>query len=127
MNMYRWFTLLVLPATIILSGCAKQQPKADADTARETLRTALAAWKKGEPIDALQGFSPSIYVTDFQWRGGFALLNYELSPKDQLFGPHLRCRVELSLQSPKGKTVKKKATYSVGTNGALTVMREDDY
>jgi hypothetical protein len=125
--MHRWFTLLLfLPALIGLSGCAKSHPKADADTARETLRTVLAAWKKGDSIDALHGRSPSIYVTDFQWRGRFALLNYEVSPKDQLLGPHLRCQVDLSLRNPKGKTVKKKATYSVGTNGELTVVREDD-
>jgi len=108
------------------SGCGKARPKADADLARETLRMALDAWKKGQPADSLKDRSPPINVADHEWRGGFALLDYRVAEKDQHFGSDLRCQVELSLRNPKGKTLTKKATYSVGTNNALIVVREDD-
>jgi len=123
--MHRLFALFLI-ATLSFVGCARTKPRADTETARETLRVALDSWKKGRPADDLKDHDPPILITDHEWRGGFALLDYKVSPKDQLFGPHLRCQVDLSLQSPKGKNVKKKATYSVGTNKALTVVREDD-
>jgi len=121
----RFLTLLLL-ATFAFCGCAKNKPKANPDVARETLRVALDSWKKGQPPDALNDRDPPILVTDHEWRGGFALLEYKIAAKDQLFGSDLRCQVELSLQNPKGKTISKKATYSVGTNRVLTIVREDD-
>jgi hypothetical protein len=116
----------VLAAALVLSGCSKSRPRANPDVARETLRVALDAWKEGQPADVLKDRDPPIHVADFEWRGGFTLLDYEVAAKDQLFGSDLRCQVQLSLRNPKGKTLKKKATYSVGTNNALTIVREDD-
>ena len=118
--------IFLLASSLSPLGCARSKPKADPDVARETLRVALDSWKKGQSADALTEHSPPILITDHEWRGGFTLLEYDVSPKDQLFGPHLRCQVQLSLQNPKGKTLKKKATYSVGTSRGLTVVREDD-
>jgi len=126
MLVWFWPGLLVALSVFGSVGCGKGQPKADPEVARETLRVALDAWKKGEAVDALKDRNPPIHVADHEWRGGFALLNYQVSPKDQLFGSDLRCQVELALRNPKGKELKKKATYSVGTNKALTVIREDD-
>jgi hypothetical protein len=116
----------LLVSVLVLSGCGKYRPRADPDVARETLLVALDAWKKGQPAEALKDRTPPIHVADFEWRGGFTLLDYEVSAKDQPFGSDLRCQVQLSLRNPKGKTMKKKATYSVGTNNALTIVREDD-
>ncbi len=109
------------------SGCGKlRRPQSDADLARGTLRLALDAWKKGDPVSSLQDRSPPIQVTDFEWKGSFALLDYQVTPKDQLFAGDLRCQVKLSLRSPKGKTLEKQATYSVGTTNGLRIIREDD-
>ncbi|HMF11011.1 MAG TPA: hypothetical protein VKE94_01860 [Gemmataceae bacterium] len=128
--MTRRLTMLLAGIACLLvlgmSGCGKARPKADPHVARDTLRAALDAWKTGQPADALQARDPPIHVTDHEWRNGFALLEYEVSEKDQLFGPALRCQVQLTLRNPKGKPVNKNATYSVGTNNALTVVREDD-
>ena len=117
---------IVFLAALGISGCGKSRPKADADLARGTLREALDAWKKGQPKEVLQDRIPPIHVTDHEWGDGFALLDFKVSEKDQLFGPGLRCQVQLSLRNPKGKTVNKMATYTVATNNALTVVREDD-
>jgi hypothetical protein len=115
-----------LVITLAITGCAKKRPRADAEVARQTLRVALDAWKKGQPIDALKDGDPPISVADHEWSDDYKLMDYKVSEKDQLFGSDLRCQVQLSLRSPKGKELKKKATYSVGTNNALTVVREDD-
>lgn len=69
---------------------------------------------------------PPIHVADSEWRRGFVLLDYEVTANDQHFGSDLRCQVQLSLRNLKGKTLRKKATYSVCTNNVLTIVREDD-
>jgi hypothetical protein len=115
------FCLFLTVALLASPGCGKtRKPPANAGVARETLRTALDAWKKGEPVESLQGRTPPILVADHEWKAGFELLNYKVSEKDQLFGSDLRCQVKLSLRNPKGKTLDKQATYSVGTNNALS-------
>jgi hypothetical protein len=121
------FCFVLTLSLFVSPGCGKiRKPRADADVARDTLRIALDAWKNGEPAESLQRHSPPIIVADHEWKGGFELLDYKVSAKDQLFGSDLRCQVKLSLRNPKGKTLEKQATYSVGTNNALTVVREDD-
>ena len=97
-----------LALALTMTGCAKKRPRADADVARTTLRTALDAWKKGEPIDALKERDPPVTIVDHEWRDDFKLMDFKVSEKDQLFGSDLRCQVQLSLRSPKGKELKKK-------------------
>ena len=79
----------------------------------------------GQTPQSLQARQPPIHVADREWAGGARLVSYEIW-KDQLFGSDLRCQVRLTLRDPKGKERSKKATYSVGTREALTVVREDD-
>jgi hypothetical protein len=120
------FCLLLTLSLFASPGCGKiRKPRADPEVARDTLRVALDAWKKSEPAESLQDRSPPILVADHEWKGGFELVDFKMA-KDQLFGSDLRCQVKLSLRNPKGKTMEKQATYSVGTNNALTVVREDD-
>jgi hypothetical protein len=96
------------------------------EVARETLRLALDAWKNGEQPEALKDHRPSIYVADHDWGDGHQLVAYQVSAQDRPFGSHLRCQVQLSLRTHKGKVLNKKATYHVGTSRALTVVRTDD-
>jgi hypothetical protein len=115
--------ILLFPA----GGCGRDRPvPADADVARTTLRTSLEAWKNGDPPDSLTKRTPPIYVAEREWKNGARLANYEVDPNDQLFGADLRCNVWLTMQDANGRERKKKATYSVGTNNKLTVVREDD-
>jgi hypothetical protein len=119
--------VLLLLGGLAAAGCGPARPKpADAAVARETLLVALEAWKGGASPESLQGREPPVYVAEREWRGGARLTGYEVDPNDQLFGPDLRCRVKLSLEGPGGKMRTKRATYSVGTNEKLTVVREDD-
>jgi hypothetical protein len=119
--------LFFLLAGLTITGCGQAEPKrADAETARKTLREALDAWRSGESPDALQGRSPPIYVAEREWKNGAKLAAFEADPRDELFGSDLRCHVALTLQDSAGTSRKKRATYSVGTNNKLTVVREDD-
>jgi hypothetical protein len=119
--------IAIVIAFLSAAGCGRDRPiPADADVARTTLRTTLDAWKKGDAADSLTKQTPPIYVAEREWKNGARLADYEVDPKDQLFGSDLRCNVWLTMKDGNGRERKKKATYSVGTNNKLTVVREDD-
>lgn len=115
----------LLTITLAL-GCTRARPPADAALARATLHSALESWKQGTPPDELQDREPPVHVADHEWAGGAKLLAFEVDRRDQHFGADLRCSVRLTLEGNHGKPRNKKATYSVGTGPALTVVREDD-
>jgi hypothetical protein len=115
-----------LALLLAAAGCTGRPPEpVDPGRAREVLHTALDAWQKGDPGEALQNRSPAILVIDEEWRGGYRLVSYRLEG-DQPLGGGLRCRVSLSLKDLRGRAVRKQAVYSVGTSPALTVTRGDD-
>jgi hypothetical protein len=98
---------------------------ADAVQARQALRVALDTWQKGAAPASLKEGEPSIQIVDHQWRSGYQLVRYQVRD-DRPLGTNLRCQVQLSLKNTKGKSLQKKAVYSVGTNPILTVVREED-
>jgi hypothetical protein len=123
----------ILPATLALAalaaaGCGLGRPRpADRTVGREILKVTLDAWKDGATPDALQERDPPVTVADREWSNGKKLLDYTVADRDELFGADLRCTVFLTLDSGgRGQPRQKKATYSVGTNGTFTVVREDD-
>jgi hypothetical protein len=89
------------------------------------LRVALDTWKKGAAPGSLKEGEPSIQIVDHQWRSGYQLIRYQVG-NDRPLGANLRCQVQLALKNPKGKSLQKKAVYSVGTSPVLTVVREED-
>ena len=125
----RWVSLSALCAAAALAGgCGGRiTPPAPADpaAARNGLRAALDAWKRGEPPDALKGRQPPVYVNDPEWRSGLRLADYALLD-DAPAGADLRCRVVLSLSDPSGRARPKAAVYDVGASPAVTVSREED-
>jgi hypothetical protein len=106
-------------------GVAKPQP-ADAEAARGALRTVLEAWKRGEAPDTLEDREPPIHVLDYDWSKGSQLLEYKVDPKDSLFGPFLRCQVQLSVKDRRGKTRTRTVVYNVSTDKLFSVVREND-
>jgi len=124
---WRGSAITACAAVALLLGCSGEGGRAapvDASRARETLRTALESWKKGDKIDALKTASPSIVVQDFDWMGGQSLVNYEVAGDGKDDDANLRIPVKLTLRTPKGKEVQKSVSYVVGTSPALTVFRE---
>ena len=117
--------IAILAAAV--SGCSPVQQTAaavDPARARETLRTALESWKKGDAPDALKSASPAIVVQDLDWMAGQRLVNYEVVNDGANDNANLRIPVKLTLRTASGAETNKNVTYVVGTNPALTVFRD---
>jgi hypothetical protein len=107
-------------------GCSQgfNNAPVNADKARETLRTALDSWKKGDKVDALQSASPPIYVIDMEWQAGAKLKDFELTGDGKAMDAQLYCPVKLTVREPGGKEVTKEVTYMISTAPNLTVSRK---
>lgn len=114
-------------AAISSGGCGSgPPPPADREAARDALRSALDAWRQGQPSDALSRAQPPIYVSDWRWRSGAKLLRYEIDEHDRAIGADRRWPVRLWIDNGRGKTVREPAAYNVGTHPAVTVARAGD-
>lgn len=111
---------------VIAGGCGQDARSLPLDptAARKSLDTALTAWKSGATQDSLKSREPSIIVGDWAWSNGYKLASYKVLDEKAL-GPNLNCSVELVLAGPQSRTLKQKATYTVTTNPAITVIRDD--
>lgn len=96
----------------------------DAALARKSVRAALDAWQKGEPITALAKQSPPIVVQDLDWEFGKTLVRFTVLDEVKDGSVNLRVPVELTLRDKTGPEVRKKVTYMVGTSPTITVFRE---
>ncbi|MFO0880302.1 MAG: hypothetical protein U0840_23405 [Gemmataceae bacterium] len=96
----------------------------DAAIARDTLRTALDSWKKGDPADALQKASPAIYVIDPDWQDGARLLDFEVVGSGDEKDAHLFSTVRLRLRLSSGQEVRRDAVFVVSTAPNRTVTRK---
>ncbi len=118
--------LALAGATMLFSSCsadARSLPL-DSNAARQSLETALGAWKSGQTPESLKAGEPSIIVGDWTWSQGYKLTSFRvLEEKSQ--GPNLYCTVELVVSGPKARAAKQKATYTVSTSPQVTVIRDD--
>jgi hypothetical protein len=113
---------------LILSGCGAggAAEQADPAKAQETLNAVLDAWKSGEKPADLEKRTPPIHVKDLDWVGGFRLVGYKAdAAAGKLAGFDMSYPVVLELESPKGKSVKKNAVYTVTTRPELLVSRQE--
>src|SRR5262249_2628056 len=114
--------VVLLALAALWPGCGGLEPT-DPDLARQTLSTALDAWREGESSDDLTGVSPPITVAEPGWIAGYQLSDYQLADAAKEAGFDLKIPVELSLQDPKGKSVKEKVSYTVSVQPSRTVIR----
>jgi hypothetical protein len=123
----RWRWLAAAPVAALGLGCGggSLPRSADPDRASEALRTALDAWQRGEAAASLKDHRPAITVIDHDWQSGLRLTRYELTGAAQPSGTDRRCEVNLWLQDPRRKPAPKTVAYTIGTDPALTVVRED--
>lgn len=105
-------------------GCEKSPPSAsDPALGRETLHSALAAWKKGDSIDAYKQAVPSVTVVDKYWQKGSKLLDFELTGDGAPDGYDVQFKARLTTQEADGKPSKKTAIFNVSTTPALVIVR----
>jgi hypothetical protein len=108
------------------AGCGSPNPPAaEPSRAHDALRAALDAWKAGETPEALSKRTPSIHVSDTDWKGGFRLIGYQAGEAGRLVGFDMTYPVVLELKDRKGRSVKKTAVYTVSTNPQLLVLRQE--
>jgi hypothetical protein len=105
------------------SGGFKNAP-VNARAARETLRTALESWKKGEKVNMLKTGDPPIYVIDMDWQAGVRLKDYQIMNDGDERDAHLFCPVKLTLQFSGGKEIKMQVTYIIATAPNRMVSRK---
>ena len=117
---------LVGALLVITAGCSSGPVHAPVDgaKARDTLRTALESWKRGERVDALQSADPPIYVIDQEWQEGSKLVDFRIAGDGDEMDAHLYCPVQLTVRSPTGKESKRDVTYIISTAPKLTVSRK---
>jgi hypothetical protein len=120
---------LVALATMLLPGCSgsSQAHAVDPPLARESLKTALEQWKKGESSRSLQSSATPMTVQDFDWTAGAKLVDYQIVDEGRAEDANLRVRVKLTLKQPgkdQGKSAEKEVWYLVGTSPSVTVFRD---
>jgi hypothetical protein len=108
---------------VLAAGCRPTPAPSDPDLARETLRQALEAWKRGDPPDALAKADPPVVAADRQWQGGAKLLDYTIHPAVEPKGFDQHFTATLSLQDAAGKRTQQKAAYDVSTTPKRVVVR----
>ena len=124
----RTFTtqLLVCLLAVWVLGCSLGTGPAAVrpELARETLITALTAWKDGSSIDALRAQSPEIVVQDPDWTAGKQLTDFALQGDGKSVGATLSIEAQLVLADASGETLTQRVWFLVGTDPALTVFRD---
>ena len=126
LSIARFLCCLCALAGMLGLGCSggfKNAP-VNARTARETLRTALESWKKGQKVSILKTGAPPIYVVDMHWQAGVKLKDYQIVNDGAEKDAHLFCPVKLTLQFSGGKEVKMQVTYIIATAPNLLVSRK---
>ena len=116
-------TLMVLSVTMSAVGCSGTADAVRPTVAKETLITALTAWKSGDTTTLLREKS-AIVVQDMDWTAGAKLQDFKLQDDGKAVGANLSIEVELSLVDATGAETQQKVWYLVGTDPALTVFRD---
>jgi hypothetical protein len=117
---------LILTSILGSGGCNPTARPSDPGEGRKALQVTLEAWKGGEKPEALASRSPSIHVSDSDWKSGLLLKSYRADDEGRLIGSDLSYSVALELKNSRGKLVKKNAVYAITTHPQLMVLRQDD-
>ncbi len=120
---------MLFPLLVVTAGCSggrepAVEPRYDAEQARTALVAALDAWKKGE-AKSLSKRNPPIRFDDDDLLAGLRLSDYEIEEPDLPLKPHQDVSVILSMRDARGKSVRREASYQVGTEPTLAVLRSD--
>lgn len=113
---------------LIAAGCSggggPRNAPVDEAKARDTLRSALDSWKRGEKVEQLQSASPPIYVIDPDWQSGAVLRDYQLVGEGTAMDANLSCPVRITVRVPGRGETTREVTFIVSTAPNLTVSRK---
>jgi len=103
----RWGSKVLVVLLVLVSGCGTTP---DLDRAQKVVRTALEAWKAGDPK---QLTDQGIDIAEPDWKAGYRLLDYELKNASAQPQQGPRVVVVLHLQNRAGKKLSKEVAYEV--------------
>lgn len=115
---------VVVGLSLSAAGCQRSPSMADSGRARTALRTALEAWKQGEPREALHKHGKRIYCNDDDWAAGLRLRSYQIAETDDYFGRSCRILAQLDLENQRGPAAPKKIVYLIDTASAVVIVRD---
>ncbi len=108
---------------LLAAGCSSSVSQGySPQQAKETLVTALEAWKSGD-TKSLSERNPPIRFSDDDQIAGAQMIEYQLELRTIL--PFQNVKVELVLRDNQGQTLRKTAVYQVGLKPGRTVLRSD--
>ena len=121
--------VVLFPALVVLAaGCSfavvAPDPEYDSETARETLSSALDAWRDGN-ARLLIRLSPPIRFVDDDFTAGYQLLEYEFAQPGQAVRPFQSVPVTLTLRKGKGAEITRAAQYQISLEPSRAVLRSD--
>ena len=121
------FSCVVGLCLLGLMGCAEQSSveAANSQRAKYILVTALDAWKAGHP-ESLSTRSPAIRFADEDQKAGFQLVDYEFADESAQIKPFKNVKMVLMLKDQQGGASRKIASYQLGVEPGLTVLRSDN-
>lgn len=106
---------LVAVSALVAQGCEKHSAKRSTDKAEAVVEAFLDAWSRGESPDKFADPNRPLQGADPDWQAGCRLVSFlSVEATQRQDSPdHVRCRVALSLQDPKGKKLDKEVVYDV--------------
>jgi hypothetical protein len=115
---------LIPIALAALAGCGGgSAPLPSTDTARQSLKAALDAWKAGKPPSSLVAEKPSIEPVDFEWKAGKVLADYSIGEQTSGQGSQ-----DFSASiTIKGEPGPKEVKYMVLGLDPVRIFRDQDY
>jgi hypothetical protein len=117
-----------LAALLFIAGCGQTSGAAlttDEELARQSLVTALDAWKSGKTPADLKNASPPVIVGDHDWKSGAKLVGYELPGEEFNDGANLHITADLDLENADAGKSRQRIVYIVGTDPAITIFRAE--
>jgi hypothetical protein len=112
-------------SALVAAGCGNDASKQPTDKAEKVVEQFLDAWSRGEPPDKFADPDHPIEGTDPDWKAGYRLLSFLSAESKQSpdTPDHVRCRVALTLQDPKGRKWDKEVVYDVQLGEKNVIQR----
>lgn len=116
-----------LVSALGLFGCGthKTTDAGQSAHAKYVLVSALDAWKSGTQ-KSLSTRTPPIRFVDDDLSAGFSLVDYYFEDESATITPFQNVQISLFLKDSQGRTAERLATYQVGVEPTLTVLRSDN-
>lgn len=125
-NRYR-LSPVVLAALLAACGCSRsyapEEHRVEPVLARDTLKSVLTSWQKGETAESWRQHDPEVVIQDMDWTAGKDLRGFQLLDAGEAVDANLHCQVKLTLVDPQQGPVEETVTYLVTTSPKLTIFR----